>query len=86
MRSGLIIYVVGKEPENWNADDPFVQENLMVDADSVEIITEKSGHFDVQDAWWALLARGMAYVSCKIARFEESGKIAFTGRELRLCG
>jgi hypothetical protein len=52
----------------------------------IEIITTKTGHFDVLDAWWHLLSKGMSLVTCKMAVFRECGEIEFTGKQLRLCG
>lgn len=86
MKSGLIIYVVGKEPPNWDANSggKTIKQNLQ--ADLVEIITTQTGHFDVLDAWYFLLIRGMKQITCKIAEFTPNGMLALTGRELRLCG
>jgi len=59
---------------------------LVSDADAVKIITSNTGHFDVHDAWHKLVSGGVVRVLCKMAVFNESGQIQFTGRELRLCG
>jgi len=50
MKSGLIIYVVGKEPANWDADSELMTIKQNTKADLVEIITAQTGHFDVIDA------------------------------------
>ena len=86
MRSGLIIYMVGKEPSNWDADvgEKTIKQNVR--ADLVEIITAQTGHFDVLDAWCSLMVRGMNQITCMIAEFTPNGMLALTGRELRLCG
>ena len=86
MRSGLIIYVVGKEPSNWDADvgEKTIKQNVR--ADLVEIITAQTGHFDVLDAWCSLMVRGMNQITCMIAEFTPNGMLALTGRELRLYG
>ena len=86
MRSGLIIYMVGKEPSNWDADvgEKTIKQNVW--ADLVEIITAQTGHFDVLDAWCSLMVRGMNQITCMIAEFTPNGMLALTGRELRLCG
>ncbi len=86
MKSGLIIYVVGKEPPNWDANSggKTIKQNLQ--ADLIEIITTQTGHFDVLDAWYFLLIRGMKQITCMIAEFTPNGMLALTGRELRLCG
>ena len=52
----------------------------------IEIITTQTGHVDIADAWRALLLRGMSYITCKMAVFNESGDIEVTDKELRLCG
>ena len=82
MKSGVIIYVAGNAPEYWTEDDEAHIKNTVPEADLVEIITTKTGHFDVLDAWRNLLSRG----TCKMAFFNESGEIKMTGQELRLCG
>jgi len=86
MKSGLIIYVVGKEPANWDADsdEKTIKQNTR--ADLVEIITTKTGHFDVIDAWCSLMIRGMKRITCMIGEFTPNGNLAITDRELRLCG
>ena len=86
MKSGVIIYVAGNAPQGWTEDDETGLRNLESQADLIEIITTQTGHFDVLDAWHALLLKGMSYIICKMAVFNESGDIEFTGRELRLCG
>ena len=86
MKSGVIIYVAGNAPRDWTEDDEADVRSLESQADLVEIITAKTGHFDVLDAWRDLLLKGMARITCKMAVFSESGKIEFSGRELRLCG
>ena len=86
MKSGLIIYVVGKEPPNWDADSDlkFLKQNTK--ADLIEVITAKTGHFDVLDAWLSLLTKGMKKITCIIGEFSKAGNITLTNRKLRLCG
>ncbi len=86
MKSGVIIYVAGDPPAGWTEDTQVNIKGLEPQADSIEIITRTTGHFDVPDAWWALLSRGMSHIVCKMGIFDESGDIEITGRELRLCG
>ena len=86
MKSGVIIYVAGNAPQGWSEGDETRIRSTESQADLIEIITTKTGHFDVLDAWRALLSKGMSLVTCKMAVFSESGEIEFTGRELRLCG
>jgi len=86
MKSGVIIYVAGSAPEDWTEADEVDLRNSEPEADLVEIITTKTGHFDVADAWWDLVSRGMSLVTCKMAVFNKFGKIEITGKQLRLCG
>jgi hypothetical protein len=86
MKTGIIIYVSGEVPLNWCEKDEINTRKSDCRADAVEIITSVSGHYDVLDAWWFLTSRGMKLVVCKLAEFSNSGKLIFTGRELRLCG
>jgi len=86
MKSGLIIYVVGKEPANWDADYELMVIKQNTKADLVEIITAKTGHFDVLDAWWSLLTKGMQRITCMIGEFSHTGSLTLTDRKLRLCG
>ena len=86
MKSGVIIYVAGNAPQGWSEGDEIRIRSTESQADLIEIITTKTGHFDVLDAWRDLLSKGMSLVTCKMAVFSESGEIKFTGRELRLCG
>ena len=86
MKSGLIIYVVGKEPSSWDADFEKQTIKQNIPADLIEIITTHTGHFDVLDAWCSLVVRGMKRVTCMIGEFTPNGTLALSGRELRLCG
>ena len=86
MKSGVIIYVTGNAPQGWSEGDEIRIRSTESQADLIEIITTKTGHFDVLDAWRDLLSKGMSLVTCKMAVFSESGEIEFTGKNLRLCG
>ena len=86
MKSCVIIYVAGNAPEDWTENDETRIRNKESHADSIEIITTQTGHFDVIDAWRALISKGMSLITCKMAVFTDSGEIEFTGQELRLCG
>jgi hypothetical protein len=86
MKTGLIVYVVGREPADWNADLDLLSIRQNMKADLVEIITAETGHFDVPDAWCSLLVRGMKRIVCMMGEFAPSGNLTLTGRELRLCG
>jgi hypothetical protein len=86
MKTGLIVYVVGTEPVDWDADSELRAIKQSSRADLVEIITVKSGHFDVLDAWWSLLTRGMKRIVCIIGEFTPNGNLTLKERKLCLCG
>ena len=86
MKNGLIVYVAGQVPENWSEEmENDLKKNAM-GAEAVEFITTRSGHFDIDDAWHALTVRGMGRIVCTTAYFDETGRLCFTGREMRLSG
>ena len=86
MKTGLIVYVVGTEPVDWDANSEMRAIKLSSRADLIEIITVKSGHFDILDAWCSLLTRGMKRIVCIIGEFTPSGNLTLKGRKLCLCG
>jgi hypothetical protein len=86
VKTGLIVYVVGAEPVGWDADLQLSAIRQGRRADLVEIITTKSGHFDVLDAWWSLLSKGMKRIVCIIGEFTPNGNLTLKERELCLCG
>jgi len=86
VKTGLIVYVVGKEPADWDVDAQSTTIKQNIKADLVEIITVKTGHFDISDAWCSLLTRGMKRIVCRIGKFTSTGNLALTGNELHLCG
>ena len=85
MKTGLIIYGVGNDTENF-IDDATLQGQIPAWADIVEIVARNNGHSDIHDAWWKLSARGMQRIICKIVELTDSKAIILTDRELRLCG
>jgi hypothetical protein len=85
VKTGLIIYAVGNDTENL-IDDATLQGEIPAWADIVEIVAPSNGHYDIHDAWWKLITRGMQRIICKMAEINDSGNIILTERELRLCG
>jgi hypothetical protein len=85
MKTGLIVYVVGTEPADWDAASEIKAIRQISQADLVEIITAQWGHFDILDAWWSLLARGMKQVICMIGEFTPNGHLTLQDRKLCLC-
>jgi hypothetical protein len=86
MKKGLIIYAAGGAPASWTEDQEQLVKSSVVGAEAVEIITQHTGHYDVLDAWWSLMVKGMARIECRLALFTSDGQLAETGRSIRLCG
>ena len=85
MKTGAIVYVVGKENFPKNFDMAVALKNLEIDADRVELVSPGSGHFDIMDAWWSLTAKGMKRIVCMIAEIVNGSDLRLTGREIQLC-
>lgn len=86
MKTGVIVYVVGKESLDDTIDFEEAGKRLNIKADRVEVVTNIDGSFDVMHAWWLLTAKGMKLIVCMIAEVVNRSKLKLTGRELRLCG
>jgi hypothetical protein len=86
LKRGVIIYVAGEAPESWNDDHERGVKELLPRVDAIEIITNRTGHFDVMDAWWSLHSKGMTHIECWMAMFAEKVELRDTGRVLMLCG
>jgi hypothetical protein len=85
MKTGAIVYVVGKENLPEKFDMAVALKNLEIDADRVELVSPGSGHFDIMDAWWSLTAKGMKRIVCMIAEIVNGSDLRLTGREIQLC-
>lgn len=85
MKTGVIVYVIGEENIDNDFDITEAVKNLKIEADKVEIVSSRSGHFDVMDAWWSLTAKGMKRIVCTIAEIINGSDIRLTGREIQLC-
>lgn len=86
MKTGVIVYVVGKESLNDTIDFEEAGKRLNINADRVEVVTDIDGNFDVMHAWWLLTVKGMKRIICMIAEVVNRSQLKLTGRELRLCG
>lgn len=87
MKTGTIIYVAGNSTLEWLTSD--LKELVCksgIKADRLEIITRTSGNYDIHDAWWRLVAKGMQLVLCLLAEVDDRGELRLTGRQMRLCG
>lgn len=86
MKTGVIVYVVGKESMDDKIDFEEACKRLNIKADRVEVVTSIGGNFDVMDAWWLLTVKGMRMIICMIAEVVSRSQLRLTGQELRLCG
>ena len=86
MKTGIIIYLVGDIPDDWNEDVVEIAKKLGIHTDAVEIVSSKPDGYDVHYAWWRLLTQGIQEVVCKLVLFDAPDNLSFTGKELRLCG
>ncbi len=86
MKTGIILYIVGDEPANHKTDTNHLVNQLPLVAERIEVISRNTGHFDVHDAWWSLIAKGMKHILCVLAEYTKAGDLRLTGRSLRLCG
>ncbi|MBW2219869.1 MAG: hypothetical protein JRF40_10325 [Deltaproteobacteria bacterium] len=85
MKTGAIVYVVGKENLSKNIDMAMALKNLEINADRVEFVSPGSGHFDIIYAWWSLTAKGMKRIVCMIAEIVNGSDLRLTGHEIQLC-
>lgn len=87
MKTGAIIYVTGEgDCTRFTEERTTFLNTYGVKADRLEIITRNTGHADIHDAWWRLMAQGMQQVFCMMAKVDNNGEIQLTGRQMRLCG
>ena len=86
MKTGIILYIVGDEPVNNTTNMEHLGKQLALDAERIEIVSRNTGHFDVHDAWWSLIVKGMQRILCVLAEYTKTGDLRLMGRSLRLCG
>ncbi len=86
MKTGTIVYISGKEPEHFNPDPRVLAENLGLNSDQTLIVSEKSGCYDLHEAWFSLAVKGMHKIVCYFACFNTRQEIYLTERSLRFCG
>jgi len=86
MKTGVIVYLVGKKSLDDEIDFEEVEKRLKINADRVEVVSSIGGNYDVMDAWWLLTAKGMKRIICMIAEVINRSEFRLTGQELRLCG
>ena len=86
MKTGVIVYLVGKKSMNDEIDFEEAKKKLKIEADRVEVVSSIGGNYDVMDAWWLLTAKGMKRIICMIAEVINRAEFRLTGQEMRLCG
>jgi len=86
VKTGVIVYLVGKESLDDTIDFEEAEKRLKIKADRVEVVSSIGGNYDVMDAWWLLTAKGMKRIICMIAEVINRSEFRLTGQELRLCG
>jgi len=85
MKTGAIVYVVGKDNLSKDFDMELALKKLEIDAEKIELVSSELGHFDIMDAWWSLTAKGMKRIICLIAEVVNGSDLILTGREIQLC-
>jgi hypothetical protein len=85
VKTGLILYITGDD-RRCPTDKTVLLRQMPGWVDRVEVVSKHNGFFEISDAWWALTARGMHRIICRIGEIGPSGNIRMTGRELRLHG
>lgn len=86
MKTGVIVYIAGGDRMVDDFDIERAVQRLDLEADGVEVVSPSVGHFDVMDAWWRLIVRGMKSIVCLMTEVTDNSDLRLTGRELRLCG
>ncbi len=86
MKTGAIIYVTGGEKivDGFNLQEAV--KKLKITADRVEVVSSRIGHYNVMDAWWMLLVKGMKNIFCITAEVTNGSELRITDHKLRLCG
>ena len=85
MKTGIIVYVVGNNNPDDNFDEKQAVINLGVKADQVEFVFSGEACFDIADAWYAMIRKGMSRVVCMAGELINSSCVKLTGREMQLC-
>lgn len=85
MKTGIIIYVVGRDMLPGNFDEKNALKNLSIEGNRIEMVVSGEHHFDMNYALWTMLTKGMHRVICKFAQVTTQSKLQLTGREFQLC-
>ncbi len=85
MKTGVIIYIAG-DSGYLESETREVKEELNIEADRIEVVSNPLAGFDIHNAAWRLIVAGMQTVVCMTAICTSDAGLKLTGRELRLCG
>jgi hypothetical protein len=86
MKKGIIVYVPANAGIDKNCDLEDAARSLQLDAEKVELVSERAGHLNVMDAWRHLISQGAGRISCVIGDVQEGSKIILAGKEMSLWG
>ncbi|MDM8536245.1 hypothetical protein QUF70_05780 [Desulfobacterales bacterium HSG17] len=85
MKTGIIVYVVGSNSSDSNFNEKLAVTNLGIKADQVEFVFSGEACFDIADAWYSMIRKGMGRVVCMAGELINSSYVKLTGREMQLC-
>lgn len=85
MKTGIIVYVVGNNSPDSSFDEKQAAASLGIKADQVEFVFSGEACFDIPDAWYSMIRKGMARVVCMAGELISSSCVKLTGREMQLC-
>ena len=75
MKTGVIVYVPGENLQAEALENDVTLENMRtnIGADMVTLVSQRAGHFSIDDAWRFLLVKGMQRIICVIAEYTAAG-------------
>jgi len=86
LKTGAILYLTGNLSLGGDIEARKIAEDLGINVDRVEIVSDSVGYEDVVDAWWMLLTRGMKRVICFMVSTMDGQRFKLVSQPLRLCG
>ncbi len=86
MKTGVIVYVHGKVDK---VNESLLKEQvkrLPMAVDGIRVVSPCSEYFDIMDAWWMFMTKGMNRVLCLGAEPSPDCGVKLNGRQMRLWG
>ena len=85
MKTGIIVYVTG---DDSNMDEACQKRRIreQTHADHVEMVSVHHGHYDINDAWRTMAARGAHRILCVLAECTGAGNLKLLNQQMQLCG